>query len=178
MYFSSDKNVPNAELVIESEGIDLEKEEENQPTEPERSSKASDFRPDSINSNEPERSSKGSDFRPDSIHSNEPERSSKASDFRPDSIHGNGPGGVYVGSNQPVGGNIENSASEKTQETPETNGNLNSPKVSDETKPEGTDETQNDGTSETKENSAIVKNKDEVPVTTLNDNGVMNTDQL
>ena len=140
MYFSSDKNVPNAELVIESEGIDLEKEEENQPT--------------------------------------EPERSSKASDFRPDSIHGNGPGGVYVGSNQPVGGNIENSASEKTQETPETNGNLNSPKVSDETKPEGTDETQNEGTSETKENSAIVKNKDEVPVTTLNDNGVMNTDQL
>ena len=159
LYFSSDKNVPNAELVIESEGIDLEKEEENQPTEPERSSKASDFRPDSINSNEPERSSKGSDF-------------------RPDSIHGNGPGGVYVGSNQPVGGNIENSASEKTQETPETNGNLNSPKVSDETKPEGTDETQNEGTSETKENSAIVKNKDEVPVTTLNDNGVMNTDQL
>lgn len=148
---SSDKNVPNAELVIESEGIDLEKEEENQPTEPERSSKASDLRPDSINSNEPE-------------------RSSKASDFRPDSIHGNGPGGVYVGSNQPVGGNIENSASEKTQETPETNGNLNSPKVSDETKPEGTDET--------KENSAIVENKDEVPVTTVNDNGVMNTDQL
>jgi len=167
---SSDKNVPNAELVIESEGIDLEKEEENQPTEPERSSKASDLRPDSINSNEPERSSKASDFRPDSIHSNEPERSSKTSDFRPDSIHGNGPGGVYVGSNQPVGGNIENSASEKTQETPETNGNLNSPKVSDETKPEGTDET--------KENSAIVENKDEVPVTTVNDNGVMNTDQL
>ena len=154
-------------MVIESEGIDLEKEEENQSTEPERSSKASDFRPDSI-------------------HSNEPERSSKASDFRPDSIHGNGPGGVYVGSNQPIDGNIENSSSEKTQETPETNGNLNSPKVSDETKPEGTDETtvestneaQNEGTNETKENSDIAENKDEVPVTTVNDNGVMNTDKL
>lgn len=154
-------------MVIESEGIDLEKEEENQPT-------------------EPERSSKGSDFRSDSTHSDEPERSSKTSDFRPDSIHGNGPGGVYVGSNQPVGGNIENSESEKTQETPETNGDLNSPKVSDETKPEGTEETtvedtnetQNEGTSETKKNFDIAENKDEVPVTTVNDNGVMNTDKL
>lgn len=153
-------------MVIESEGIDLEKEE-NQPTESERSSKASDSRPDSI-------------------HSNKPERSSKASDFRPDSIHGNGPGGVYVGSNQPIGGNIENSASEKTQEIPETNGDLNSPKDSDETNPEGTDETtvedtnetQNEGRSETKENSDIAENKDEVPVTTVNDNGVMNTDKL
>ncbi|VDI76200.1 Hypothetical predicted protein [Mytilus galloprovincialis] len=169
-----DKTFPDAKLVIESEGGNQEEDDKQQ---------------------------------------SDTTRSSKASDFRPESIHGNGPGGVYVGTAENGGIQVEANNSSEIQEcktnedSPEKDGQQSEPIGVQETSKEDKEQSvqqsadsvsandnqlplddQNENTSkasekaqESNEGNETVEKPDmnqAEPVTTVDNNGVVNTNQL